>query len=108
MSRFYDRRVWRDRVQPLQLAREPLCRMCKAAGRIQPATQVDHVMPIDEGGDPVDEANLQSLCDEHHGMKTRQEHGATNVRWGCDANGLPLDPKHPWRGRGAKSSGPIG
>lgn len=96
MSRLYDRREWRDFVQPAQLAREPLCRICRRQGRIAAAMQVDHVHPIDEGGDPYDPTNLQSLCDSCHSRKTRADHGAA-VQWGCDVNGEPLEAPPHWR-----------
>ena len=82
---------WR-KVRSVVIQCEPLCRMCKAAGVITAATDVDHV-----SGDPSDNTpdNLQPLCHECHSRKTAQDHGAA-VRWGCDAQGLPIDPKHPW------------
>lgn len=38
-----------------------------------PATDVDHVRPIEDGGPAWDEANLQSLCHPHHSQKTAAE-----------------------------------
>lgn len=46
---------------------------------VKMATQVDHLIPVEEGGPMWDEKNLQSLCDRHHGMKTR---GEVFARWG--------------------------
>jgi len=48
-------------------------------------------------GDPSDNsmANLQSLCHSCHSIKTARDHGK-NVAMGCDLNGMPLDPSHPW------------
>jgi 5-methylcytosine-specific restriction enzyme A len=60
------------------LARHPLCVPCQAAGRLAPATVVDHVVP--HRGDPVlfwDEANWQGLCKRCHDAKTARE-----GRWG--------------------------
>ena len=51
-----------------QLRDEPDCRACG-----EPATHVDHIVPIAEGGADVDPANLQSLCKRHHGPKTLAE-----------------------------------
>lgn len=34
------------------------------------ATDVDHIIPIEDGGDPWDEANLRPLCHPHHSRKT--------------------------------------
>jgi 5-methylcytosine-specific restriction endonuclease McrA len=53
-----------------QLREEP---NCQAPGCDQPATHVDHRIPIAEGGAELDLANLQSLCKRHHGPKTQAE-----------------------------------
>ena len=76
-------RVLRERV----LSEEPLCRMCGA-----PATDVDH---IDNDGNNNERDNLQGLCHECHSRKTAGDMGK-RVNWGCNADGLPLDPRHPW------------
>src|SRR4051794_25226240 len=52
---------------------EPLCRTCKAEGHDTVATDVDHVTPIEQGGDPWARANCQPLCKHHHSVKTRRE-----------------------------------
>ena len=78
------------------LAEEPLCRMCTARGLVVPATDVDHIN--NNTGDYTDDNRreaLQSLCHECHSRKTAAEMGKS-VTWGCDVNGNPLDPDHPW------------
>jgi 5-methylcytosine-specific restriction protein A len=70
--RFLRCRDWRDRIRPAQLRREPLCRHCRALGKLVHAQEVDHVIPA--RGDMHllrDPENLQSLCKMHHGLKTR-------------------------------------
>jgi hypothetical protein len=71
---------------------EPLCRHCAARGLLTEATDVDHV-----SGDPGDNSseNLQPLCHECHSRKTASDQGK-RVSMGCDVDGLPLDPAHPW------------
>lgn len=95
--RGYDRR-WR-RARFAYLSRHPLCVRCAAAGITRAATDVDHVLP--HRGDHKlfwDEANWQSLCQEHHAAKSaRERHGTADAVTGCDVDGLPLDPNHPWR-----------
>ena len=65
--------AWR-KVRAQQLSEEPYCegidhgRACP-----YPATEVDHRIPIVEGGKPFDRENLQSLCKSHHSKKTAQE-----------------------------------
>lgn len=49
------------------LFNQPLCH----CGHI--ATIVDHITPIQDGGQPYNTANLQPLCAHHHSIKTNQE-----------------------------------
>lgn len=53
--------------------KEPLCRMCKKHGIREPATKVDHIIPINHGGEPYDESNLQPLCLKCHQQKSASE-----------------------------------
>lgn len=62
---------WR-KLRLMTLAREPLCRMCMANGRTEPATQVDHITPLRQGGTNIAE-NLQALCARCHMRKTARE-----------------------------------
>lgn len=63
----YNSVAW-NRAKRHQRSMEPLCRECKAAG-----TLVDHIVPINEGGDPFSQENLQTLCDRCHNRKRAQE-----------------------------------
>jgi 5-methylcytosine-specific restriction protein A len=68
---------WR-RARAGYLARHPLCVQCEAAGRLEPATVVDHVIP--HHGDQAlfwAEGNWQGLCKRCHDAKTARE-----GRWG--------------------------
>jgi 5-methylcytosine-specific restriction enzyme A len=93
--RVYDRRVWRDRAQPTFLATHPLCRMCLDNGVIEPATVVDHIIPISKRPDlGLEVVNLQSLCKPHH--DTRKH--ASDVRGfhsEINSSGYFLDANHP-------------
>lgn len=80
-------------VRELHLYGEPLCRMCRAKGRVTEAKHVDHIIPIEQGGTD-DPDNLQSLCISCHAEKTAKDRNYTPK--GCDANGNPTDPRHPW------------
>jgi len=80
------------------LSNFPLCRICEAQGYVTPATEVDHIVALVNGGeDDVD--NLQSLCADCHKDKTRADLGYGPSR-ACDANGYPVDNAHHWNGEG--------
>lgn len=68
--------------QALRLARlraEPLCRMCKARGRVTAAIVPDHIVPLAKGG-TEDDSNIQCLCGPCHYDKTRADFGQRRVR----------------------------
>jgi 5-methylcytosine-specific restriction protein A len=50
----------------------PLCVKCNSVGRTAAAEQVDHVIPLSNGG-ADDESNFQSLCVPCHKEKTARE-----------------------------------
>jgi 5-methylcytosine-specific restriction protein A len=51
-----------------------LCELCLAKGRIEVATEVDHIKPLAKGGDDTDE-NTQNLCRDCHAEKTARDFG---------------------------------
>ena len=61
------RRAW-------YFANNPLCVHCKEKGIIEPAIELDHIIPLHKGGSD-DEDNWQGLCVECHKVKTRQDLG---------------------------------
>lgn len=101
-GRIYDRARWK-RLRDRHLALFPLCETCMAEeNRVVSAVAVDHRKAISQGGDPFpDHAGLASLCWKHHSQKTARspEAGAvksSRPRKGCNPDGTPLDPDHPW------------
>ncbi len=55
------------------LARDSyLCQTCAKAGRLTPATAVDHIVPKAQGGTD-DPGNLAAICDPCHRAKTSAE-----------------------------------
>lgn len=77
-----------------------LCEMCLASGRVEPATVVDHVVPLARGGLDFDE-NTRNLCDPHHAEVTAEQFGfavAPGGR-GVDRQGRPTGSRHAWSGR---------
>jgi 5-methylcytosine-specific restriction endonuclease McrA len=64
-------RGWMER-RAKWLRLNPLCKHCLEHGQAKPATQLDHVVPLFQGG-LDDESNFQSLCTDHHQAKTTRE-----------------------------------
>jgi 5-methylcytosine-specific restriction protein A len=94
--RVYDTPTWK-RLRRRQLSREPACRLCAQMGRMTAGTIVDHIRP--HKGDPVlayDERNLQVLCKQCHDT-AKQKLDKTGQLIGSCADGMPLDPNHPWK-----------
>ena len=60
--------AWR-RLREAVLDAEPLCRWCSQRGRVTPAQEVDHILPLRDGG-TNDRDNLQPLCCACHDDKT--------------------------------------
>lgn len=94
-----------DRIRARVLKRDGhvcVCENCKRAGRVLPATHVDHIvskarwLAMHGNLDGVDvDTNLQSMNVDCHNLKTMLEKGH-QPEPGCDLNGWPRDPDHPW------------
>jgi 5-methylcytosine-specific restriction enzyme A len=93
----YSTQRW-QRLRLHKLRQQPLCEACLQVGEIEPATVVDHRVPITQGGDSFPALDrLASLCESHHNAKTAAEQrGEDYMRKGCDIFGRPNDPDHPW------------
>ncbi|WP_201351882.1 HNH endonuclease signature motif containing protein [Hydrogenimonas urashimensis] len=50
-----------------------LCQACKRQGVITPATIVDHIIEIKDGGCATCSDNLESLCASCHAKKTAEQ-----------------------------------
>jgi 5-methylcytosine-specific restriction endonuclease McrA len=75
-----------EKVRAAVLRDEPLCRPCRARGRVTAATAVDHIRPRARGGTD-DRENLQPICAACHEAKTLEDRGYAPR--GCDADGIP-------------------
>lgn len=64
--------VWIKLRARILLRDRGLCQVCESAGRITPATEVDHRIAKSQGGTD-DDTNLQSICRECHATKTARE-----------------------------------
>lgn len=52
-----------------------LCSACKAEGVLTPGYQVDHTVPLEQGGSN-DDGNQALLCKRHHDIKSGAEQRA--------------------------------
>jgi 5-methylcytosine-specific restriction protein A len=64
-------RPW-SRLRSQVLSANPLCVHCRAQGRVEAATEVDHRVPLWRGGSN-DVGNLDPICGLHHAEKTARE-----------------------------------
>ncbi|MBM7795195.1 HNH endonuclease [Pseudoglutamicibacter cumminsii] len=74
INKRYDHR--RRKIRNAYIQAHPLCEQCQTQGRVTPAQEVDHIVPLEDGG-THDEANLQALCKPCHSSKTARG----NDRW---------------------------
>ena len=75
------RRITGRRLQAMRAAlfsRDPLCAECRRQGRVTPATQRYHIIPLCDGG-ADDETNEQGLCEPCHDAKSQAE--SKRGRW---------------------------
>ena len=100
------------RARMVILSRNPVCVACNNAV----ATDVDHIVPLRDGGARLDGANLQPLCRECHSRKTANEamHGAGVPEWlrpsACNLTivcGAPGSGKSTWVARHASDGETI-
>jgi 5-methylcytosine-specific restriction endonuclease McrA len=90
-SYLYKTKRW-QRLRAAHIHTQPLCVMCQAAGRLEPATVADHVKP--HKGDMalfLDPANLQSLCAPHHSSAKQREEWLDMQANRVDLDGYPVD-----------------
>ena len=69
---FYSSKRWKNLSKAFR-AKHPLCIECKKKGRDTIAKHTDHIIPIADGGAPLDWSNLQGLCIPCHSSKTAKE-----------------------------------
>jgi 5-methylcytosine-specific restriction protein A len=94
-ERLYDSPRWR-KVAKMFLDQNPLCNPCwKISGREVPASIVHH--KIEHKGDEAlfwNWDNLEAVCPSCHSGHIRvSEH--VGYSQACDADGFPIDPRHP-------------
>lgn len=91
----YGTGTWK-RLRMAKLYDHPLCEHCRAAEIFEVATQVDHHIPINKGGEPFPPLEgLTSLCAPCHSRKTGIEDRGDRKTFkrvikGCDLDGNPF------------------
>ena len=95
--RWYGLRRWRNRARH-QLREHPLCAMCLRDGIVTPAYAADHVEPHRGNEHSFWNGALQSLCMTHHNV-TKQREELDGYTSNVDADGWPIDPRHPSNAR---------
>ncbi len=69
-------RAWK-RIRDRYIKAHPLCEQCEKAGRLTPAEEVHHVLPLSHGG-TNNTSNLMALCKPCHSRITAE----SGDRWG--------------------------
>ena len=84
---FYLSVRWR-RFREWYIGRHPLCEVCEREGRgAVPASMVDHIIEIKDGGALTSEDNAESKCWKCHGIKTASEKDRRkNHQQSCEDN----------------------
>ena len=102
---FYSTSAWR-KLRGAYRRAHPLCARCHAK-----AEHIDHVIDIRTAPHlRLDWWNLQALCQACHNEKTAADEAGRSIRphGGCDADGMPIDPRHPWAEGKAQSNQWLG
>lgn len=64
---FYNSTQWRN-TRRIHITKNPVCEVCE-----QPGNPVDHIVPVDQGGERLRNENLMTLCDSCHNRKSGME-----------------------------------
>lgn len=64
-------RAWK-RIRERYIAAHPLCEKCREQGKLTPAQEVHHILPLSRGG-THDETNLMALCKPCHSEITARD-----------------------------------
>jgi 5-methylcytosine-specific restriction enzyme A len=80
------RRAWYanawPKIRKRYILTHPLCDRCLREGRVVPAEEVHHIIPLAKGG-THSESNLMSLCKSCHSTITAKEGGRWERRGSC-------------------------
>lgn len=71
----YNTTTWR-KLRLVVLRHQPICSICHLA----PSTEVDHIEPLADNGEPYNLSNLQGTCAKCHAAKSHKERAARCAR----------------------------
>ncbi|MBP7619319.1 MAG: HNH endonuclease [Gemmatimonadales bacterium] len=77
-ERFYLSPEWRGLAARIKRKRGAVCERCGSDHRVI----ADHIVELKDGGAPLDEANIELLCQAHHNAKTAAARAARVGRGG--------------------------
>lgn len=103
----YNTSAW-QKLRLAKLASKPMCEPCAARRAVTTANTVDHIKPINAGGDPFPPLDgLMSMCERCHNEKTaandrRHKKPFARKMKGFDAAGNPVDRSDDWHGVGGE------
>ena len=75
-----------------RLGAEPICRLCKAKGRVTLSTAPDHIRPLALGGTDTDD-NIRCLCADCHDLVTREQFGLKAAKKQIGLDGWPINSR---------------
>lgn len=78
-SDFYNSWPWRKFAKRFKQS-NPLCVECLKKDLVVPGKVVDHIKPINAGGEKLDEENCQTLCESCHNRKSSNESRGYGVK----------------------------
>lgn len=61
------------KLRNLKRQLNPICEECERNGILTPFHTIDHIKPIQEGGEALYLDNLQTLCEKCHRIKSAKE-----------------------------------
>jgi 5-methylcytosine-specific restriction endonuclease McrA len=76
---FYNSWPWRKFAKRYKES-HPLCVECEKKDMVVPVKVVDHIIPVNAGGEKLDESNCQSLCESCHNRKSSHESRGYGVK----------------------------
>lgn len=85
--KFYNSTSWR-KISTNYRKDQPLCEVSKSKGLTVEASEVDHIIPVEQGGAKYDPSNLMAMCKSVHMKKTGMEsHKPILVAWMLNHDG---------------------